>query len=491
MKNFFYLLLFVCINPHLIAQTYDTLALKVGEVYNFEVGDEFHRRYLHESNLLGGYTYYEQYIITKILTQNYTADSSSMSYTAQVTNYEPNICGGTIEIDTLGETIINLGAYIITVTDSTDTDGDPEYGYNRHVVYAADSTIYNGLRVNSLSIGNTYFDTGNGSSVGYIEGCGSISYVWEVDATFFDRTEVSLVYFKKGVQEWGIPVQLPALVQPNSPEISMTIGEAYDFDIGDEFQFVKNTSHAGNLLGQYFTKRIVTNKLPDLANNTMQYTYIDSVKYIATAGGFSNYTLQHTQNIEYLDTLVFNFDEVLDSVYWYKQGCHNITDVLLDSCVLLSNTIQLIAHEISYPIWHKFNFIKGCGMYYQTQYQADMSNENLVYYHKINGTSCGTPTPYFTGLEDTHPQVLQLSISPNPANNHVQIGLPATANHQNATLQITDLQGRVVKTITYTTASFGGGKGEASTHDLPNGMYLVSYTQQGLLLGRAKMVVQH
>ncbi|MBK9461515.1 MAG: T9SS type A sorting domain-containing protein [Sphingobacteriales bacterium] len=98
---------------------------------------------------------------------------------------------------------------------------------------------------------------------------------------------------------------------------------------------------------------------------------------------------------------------------------------------------------------------------------------------------------YFTGLEDAHPQVLQLSISPNPANNQVQIGLPATANHQNATLQITDLQGRVVKTITYTTASFGGGKGEASTHDLPNGMYLVSYTQQGLLLGRAKMVVQH
>ncbi|MBK9461514.1 MAG: hypothetical protein IPN94_19335 [Sphingobacteriales bacterium] len=62
---------------------------------------------------------------------------------------------------------------------------------------------------------------------------------------------------------------------------------------------------------------------------------------------------------------------VLDSVYWYKQGCHNITDVLLDSCVLLSNTIQLIAHEISYPIW-RYLVYKGCGMYYQKQYQADM-----------------------------------------------------------------------------------------------------------------------
>ena len=79
-----------------------------------------------------------------------------------------------------------------------------------------------------------------------------------------------------------------------------------------------------------------------------------------------------------------------------------------------------------------------------------------------------------------------LVVFPNPANNFVQVLLPNTT--KNATLQITDLQGRVVKTIT---PSFGGGKGEASTHDLPNGMYLVSYTVAGKQAITAKLIIVH
>ena len=94
------------------------------------------------------------------------------------------------------------------------------------------------------------------------------------------------------------------------------------------------------------------------------------------------------------------------------------------------------------------------------------------------------------GIEEASPQPPPkeggLVVFPNPANNFVQVLLPNTT--KNATLQITDLQGRVVKTIT---PSFGGGKGEASTHDLPNGMYLVSYTVAGKQAITAKLIIVH
>ena len=491
MKNLFYLLLLVCINPHLIAQTYDTLALKVGEVYNFEVGDEFHRHYLFK-NEFSGDVIQNTYYIDKILSKSYAANNDTVYYGVQVTTYNPNDCGGTLDVDTIQRYFTNLDSYVVTLSDSSYVDTISWLSsYYRTLSYSATLNQYNGRRVNTLSESNYTSYVGDGQDNQFIEGCGRFDYSWStgncLEGNCWDNhATMSLLYYKKGAEEWGTPIQLPPLL-PITPTTSMTIGEAYDFDIGDEFQFVRNiTIHDGSdALTHYFVKRTVTDKLYDNINNLLHYTYLDSVHYYADNGTVSNYVLQHTQTVEHLDTLAFNFDNVVDTISWNSIKCQSASN---DSCQLLSNTIRL---SISGPLlWHEFNFIKGCGVYYKLRLSNDI-DEDMVYYHKVNGITCGTPIPYFTGLEDALPQVLQLSISPNPANNQVQIGLPATANHQNATLQITDLQGRVVKTITYTTASFGGGKGEASTHDLPNGMYLISYTQQGLLLGRAKMIVQH
>ena len=491
MKNLFYLLLFVCINPHLIAQTYDTLALKVGEVYNFEVGDEFHRHYLFK-NEFSGDVIQNTYYIDKILSKSYAANNDTVYYGVQVTTYNPNDCGGTLDVDTIQRYFTNLDSYVVTLSDSSYVDTISWLSsYYRTLSYSATLNQYNGRRVNTLSESNYTSYVGDGQDNQFIEGCGRFDYSWStgncLEGNCWDNhATMSLLYYKKGAEEWGTPIQLPPLL-PITPTTSMTIGEAYDFDIGDEFQFVRNiTIHDGSdALTHYFVKRTVTDKLYDNINNLLHYTYLDSVHYYADNGTVSNYVLQHTQTVEHLDTLAFNFDNVVDTISWNSIKCRSASN---DSCQLLSNTIRL---SISGPLlWHEFNFIKGCGVYYKLRLSNDI-DEDMVYYHKVNGITCGTPIPYFTGLEDALPQVLQLSISPNPANNQVQIGLPATANHQNATLQITDLQGRVVKTITYTTASFGGGKGEASTHDLPNGMYLISYTQQGLLIGRAKVVVQH
>jgi hypothetical protein len=481
MKNLFYLLLLVCINPHLIAQTYDTLALKVGEVYNFEIGDEFHYRHSYETN----YSWGSDYSITAILAKSYSVDADTVFYTYQNTNYHVNNCGGLVETDTTQVFITGLDNYIITVGDSTYVDDTLDYHYNRTIIYSADSTKYNGRRVNSALFGDYYFDSGQGGSVTYIEGCGHLTSHWSADNTWYSGNETYLVYFKKGEETWGMPVGMPTNTLPIAPETSMTIGEAYDFDIGDEFQFVRKITNLGNITERYFIKRTVSDKMFNITDSTLFYVYADTVHYEGF-GNVSDYAEQDNQTVEHLSTLVFSPG---------INGCW-AASTTLDSCQLLSNTIQFVTDPQYY--WEKRNFIKGCGMYREL-HNSDGVEENLIHYHKVNGITCGTPIPYFTGLEDAHPQVLQLSILPNPANNQVQIELPATANHQNATLQITDLQGRVVKTVQITpsfggnssTPSFGGGKGEASTHDLPNGMYLVSYTVAGKQAITAKLIIVH
>jgi hypothetical protein len=490
MKNLFYLLLLVCINPHLIAQTYDTLALKVGEVYNFEVGDEFH--------------YYPK-AIKVILSKTNSANNDTVFYSYKYTVFNENICGTNNAItDTIQEFVTHLNDYIVTQNDTTYTD---MVGTITHEAdFNADSLQYNGRRTNSISDAVGFFDTGYRNDTLYIEGCGAVVGYWGYDGLQELCGFNVLVYFKKGNEKWGYPLTMPLPNTPITPETSMTIGEVFDFDIGDQFQFAKNIHNFDEYnYKQYYVKRVVVGKQSDVPNNRVSYTYLDSVRYVSNNGLYLDYVETQTQMVEHLDSLAFRIREVEDSLDLNSYSYSKCLSANVDTCGNLYNSIGNILYPPPYRNFAKIDFIKGCGMYYTNKsffgcYLPYGQTEQLLFYHKANG-SCGESLPFYTFVAPfvSSNSINYLSVSPNPANNQVQIALPATANHQNATLQITDLQGRVVKTVQITpsfggnssTPSFGGGKGEASTHDLPNGMYLISYTQQGLLVGRAKMIVQH
>ncbi len=507
MKNLFYLLLFVCINPHLIAQTYDTLALKVGEVYNFNVGDEFHRHYLFK-NEFSGDVIQNTYYIDKILSKSYAANNDTVYYGVQVTTYNPNDCGGTLDVDTIQRYFTNLDSYVVTLSDSSYVDTiNWSSSYYRTLSYSATLTQYNGRRVNTLSESNYTSYVGDGQDNQFIEGCGRFDYNWStgncLEGNCWDNhATMSLLYYKKGAEEWGTPIQLPPLL-PITPTTSMTIGEAYDFDIGDEFQFVRNiTIHDGSdALTHYFVKRTVTDKLYDNINNLLHYTYLDSVHYYADNGTVSNYVLQHTQTVEHLDTLAFNFDNVVDTISWNSIKCQSASN---DSCQLLSNTIRL---SISGPLlWHEFNFIKGCGVYYKLRLSNDI-DEDMVYlpqskryylryantlFYRFRGYAPPSIATKYFAQPRQQPSANRATRHRQPPKRHTTNHRPARQSSKNGSNS--PLLRRQFFTPLLRRQFFNPllrrGKG-GFTHDLPNGMYLVSYTQQGLLVGRAKMVVQH
>ena len=100
---------------------------------------------------------------------------------------------------------------------------------------------------------------------------------------------------------------------------------------------------------------------------------------------------------------------------------------------------------------------------------------------------------------DTHPrykdvallgkEVLnRLSVTPNPANNSINVQLPNYLSEQPAVLNIYNLSGKLFATINTNKEQ---STTTISTTDLPNGVYLISYTADGITLSSAKVVVQH
>ena len=84
----------------------------------------------------------------------------------------------------------------------------------------------------------------------------------------------------------------------------------------------------------------------------------------------------------------------------------------------------------------------------------------------------------------------RLMVFPNPANSQLQVLLPNLLERKNATLQLIDLQGRVLKSATLPTTT-NSPFVSLSTTDLPNGMYVLTYTVLGVVQNRAKVVVNH
>lgn len=87
------------------------------------------------------------------------------------------------------------------------------------------------------------------------------------------------------------------------------------------------------------------------------------------------------------------------------------------------------------------------------------------------------------GIEELEEDDYRLFIYPNPAQDYVSVDLPLPYNK--GTLQIIDMQGRLIKTITIN----NGGLQHIETSDLANGLYQILVLSKSKLIGKEKLVV--
>jgi hypothetical protein len=85
----------------------------------------------------------------------------------------------------------------------------------------------------------------------------------------------------------------------------------------------------------------------------------------------------------------------------------------------------------------------------------------------------------------------KLIVLPNPAQNEVRVLIPLDLlRRPNASLQVSDLQGKTLKSIAIDRFA-SNSLVNIATNDLPNGVYLVSFAEAGLALQTVKLVVAH
>lgn len=206
-----------------ISAAQDTLT--VGEIYSFSVGDEFHYFTRHAD-----YTSTtEGWIIKKVIAVN--TDSSSIIYTFQ-----------TIDSNRLIDTqFVEIPAH---TTDWTIVDSIQKKSSDITMGQVRDTT-FAGLDADYLSYSWGVFD-GTGYDCIYAIGLGRTKH----HASWLTGDwQVRLVYYKKGSEEWGTPLNVKNLEMPSLQCYpNPTQGRLFVVPRGDQIAAIKLFDAQGRLV---------------------------------------------------------------------------------------------------------------------------------------------------------------------------------------------------------------------------------------------------
>jgi len=198
----------------------------------------------------------------------------------------------------------------------------------------------------------------------------------------------------------------------------MTIGEAFDFEINDEFHFSGNA--------------------PDQPPNADRITIID--KYYSVTGDTLNYVQSHDSYYTYIiwdpepyleyhfwtSTTTVQYYNLDLSMYYYDEGFSYDTSIYFNEyyCDSLINKCEYYIGGTFEPDYYRNTYGRGIGQVGEyMQYGGVMDpavNINLFYYKK-NGVECGTPDTTMVGTNQYLAKDKTFKIFPNPTRSDVSI----------------------------------------------------------------------
>ena len=219
---------------HLSAQQVST----VGEIYDFEVGDEFHYEYYNFVSLISETLAYDKVIITG---KSYSNNQNTVHYSRSVTRQQQLPVKKTVSYSD-NITFNNLSD---TLTGIDSASSDP--------------SLYNGRTVNyrhdSINAGDSTYQ--------YIEGCG---HSWKINRALIGTEHYTLRYYKKGQEEWGSPIFI-GIREENNSRISLSPNPSSDFiridpihhSNGKVFFSIHNAS--GQVMKEWFAANLTVQQI--------------------------------------------------------------------------------------------------------------------------------------------------------------------------------------------------------------------------------------
>jgi hypothetical protein len=196
----------------------------------------------------------------------------------------------------------------------------------------------------------------------------------------------------------------------NAQEL-MKIREAFDFEIGDQYQS-RTISGNSNTSSSGLDRISIIDKYYSVGNDTVFYIQFHDNYWMEPGSPniiYHFYSLTDTIFFTALDSSMVYYDPNLQysSDYFYST---QLCDSLINGCSYSTFENEIIMTEYG----------KGLG---KTQYSYDnnqgwvywyYSNRNLFYYKK-GASECGTPDRTTVGLPDNNRILSDYSIYPNPA----------------------------------------------------------------------------
>ncbi len=206
-----------------------------------------------------------------------------------------------------------------------------------------------------------------------------------------------------------------------------TVGEIYNFDIGDIFHL----NFYGN--GPGYGMSSVTNiEVIDFyySQNSDTIFYIRDIDYKEYSSENPQTTYEY-----YIDTIFYaNLDSLIHSGF-------------IDSVYTNENLYNgRIINNVSYgneDTW-SLRFVAGCGRVVTnfTSWGETLHSEDELVYYKKGEEEWGTPMP--VSIENINANAIDIKIYPNPSTDYITIRLNDLIN---STLTITSLTGNKIKTI--------------------------------------------
>lgn len=259
-------------------------------------------------------------------------------------------------------------------------------------------------------------------------------------------------------------------------QFSLTVGEVYDFQIGDEFHITgKGQGQTANcdrvkIVGKYFSASRDTVFYIRFHDSYASMVINDSLVYGA---------MVYTDTVSYtkLDSWISS-----DSTVWFgSDSCIVIKEYSEQYCDSLVNGYSCEANPFE-PVYYSRVFGKGLGMvrdYYEQPVSLWMFDNVLIYYQR-NGIGCGTPDSTYVGIQP-HSADLGVSLYPNPANDYILI-----ENHQctDVLVSLTSADGVPVLQV-----SVNQQTNRVDCSKLPGGFYLAEITGCGKRLVKRLIIL--
>ena len=260
----------------------------------------------------------------------------------------------------------------------------------------------------------------------------------------------------------------------------MTIGDAFDFEIGDEFQYEGSADNEPpnadriTIVGKYYSTK---------DEDTLIYILFHDSYYTYIQGGELYYYFFTTTDTAYYT----NLDS---SLYYYETGFQYDTSIF-NSAELCDSLINRCSYEVGPGFENDLysqEYGKGLGLVYSYHYDGIGGTviwQKTLFYYKKGDNECGNPDT-ITGLFEYLPMKYIFEVYPNPSKDRLYIKVINSTSKHIFNFELRNLYGQLVKEEKNIQSSHY----EMNVLDLDAGVYFYVIEEIDGIIHQGKLIIK-